>query len=115
MSSLNKNASYCLVTGFSIFHNIYFPVMHLNLFSYVAATLVQSSLQTANILLRQARQSASRILTEAMQHNRTIYDTTLKYNQIVYSAGNASAMIANASSSGTFVALKFAWRFKSDQ
>ena len=64
------------------------------------ATIVQSSLQAANIILQQAVQSTSRVLIEVAQQNRTVYDVNLKYNEIVHNVGNASRMIVNASSSG---------------
>ncbi|XP_065060169.1 laminin subunit alpha-1-like [Rhopilema esculentum] len=63
------------------------------------ATIVQSSLQAANIILKQATDSASRVLLESIQFNRTIYEITLKYNQIVFMVGNASSLISNATSS----------------
>ena len=74
-------------------------IAFLNFILFVA-TIVQSSLQVASIILRQATESASRVLIETAQLSRTIYDITLKYNQIVYNVGNASLLVANASASG---------------
>ena len=64
------------------------------------ATIVQSSLQAANLILRQATESASKVLRETIQLNTMISDITFKFNQIVFLVGNASSMISNASATG---------------
>eukprot|EP00794_Sanderia_malayensis_P010016 gene10016-11039_t len=61
------------------------------------ATIVQVSLQAANLMLNDAEASATRVLSESTTLKARINDITMKYNEIVNMVQSSTSAIANAS------------------